>query len=490
MRPKAPNRAALIAVFLLAGSAIALSEPLTNEELLALRSAERIAELTTGAVQSQRVAERFDEALRLITPILDRPLPADRQVWISFGRWAVAFRDPAAGAVVLAGLRRDFPDFMSDETLGEIAANLNANTRTRQLARQAAEHLDAGDTPLAAMTQLASSMAWYHLADFAGTVPFTHDPATASATWTGLAAAFQRAGQADLAQTARTRAAQRLAEITEPASIARAHIDAAEGQIRFDATEEAAANLRAALVQIRSLPAGAEQDRLTFAAARLLARAGKTAEAAALAQSFSVELADLITLETVRLHVRQNDLSAAKQASSHIATARSRAAHQATIALISGLARSGSTIEAESLAEGLTDPLANAEAQAIILALAEDSTLDPGAWRRTLLNTTPSVERAHTTARILAVYADRIRSECELTRSMTLDAASLESLQLRTALTEDLYREAIALGDDGSNIHRRVPEHGSSDPQFRLVLLMQAADILKGNHPNRPLIGP
>lgn len=479
MKPQNTARTALAALLLLCGTAIASAEPLTNEELLALRSAERIAELNASAPNQPRRSERFDEAFQLMAPILDRPLPAERQVWISLGRWAVALNDPAAGAVVLAGLLRDIPDFMTNETLGEIAANLNARTRTRELAPEATARLDAGDTPLAAIRHISSTLAWYRLADIAGGMAFQNDPVAGSAAWGGLAAAFDNAGLSDLSQTATTRAEPRLSEIEAPDAIARALIDTAEGQIRFNAVSPAVRNLTVAMEMIQTLPAGPDRDRLTTDAARLMARAGKTEEASTVAGSLAPDLADEITLETVRFHAQRNELPAATQASARIQN--EQIADLASIAVVQALAKAGRTSEAESRAANITNPIANAEAQAMILAHADDATLDPSAWRRMLFNAQPSEQRAMATARIISVMGDRLTHHTEFLHTMRQDAETIDR-SMRVKLAERIFRENLALGTDASDIHTKVPEHGSSNTLFRLALLFKAADIMTTNH--------
>lgn len=478
MTPLNTTRAALTAFLLISATGLAFAGPLTNEELLALRSAERIAELNASPQNQPRRAERLDEAFQLMAPILDRPLPAERQVWISLGRWAVAFNDPAGGAVVLAGLRRDVPDFMTDETLGEIAANLNANSRTRQLAPQATARLDAGDTPLAVIRHIWSTLAWYHLADRAGGMAFQTDPVAGSAAWSGLAAAFDNAGLADLSQTAKTRAEQRLSEIEDPARIARALIDAAEGQIRFNAVSNAVRNLTAAIDKIQTLPAGPDRDRLTTDAARLMARAGKAEEASTVAASLAPDLADEVTLETARFQAQRNEIPAAVQASARIRS--HEITDLASIAMVHALAKAGQTAEAESRAANITDPIANAEAQAMILAHADDATIDPSAWRRTLLNARPSEQRAMAMSRIISVFADRLPPSADLQVAMIHDGETVDRTR-RVELTERIFRENLTLGDDASNIHGKIREYAPSDTLYRLALLFQAADIMKTN---------
>ncbi len=463
MKPLNPARAAVAAILLVSGAALALGDPLTNEELLALRSAERIAELTASRPASSPTrAERFEEAFQLMAPILERPLPADRHVWVSLGRWAVASNQSAAGAVVLAGLRRDIPTFMSDETLAEIAASLNANTRTRTLATQAADRLSAGDSPLAAIRRIESTLTWYYLADRATSMASQTEPIAGTATWGGLAAAFDRAGLPDLVQTARTRAEQRLREIEEPAEIARALIDTAEGQIRFDARGEAIASLSDAMTQIRTLTPGFDRDRLQADAARLMARAGLTDEAVEIAGALDPGLADEIFLEAVRSHARRTDPAAAERALERISDPH--AIDLATIAIIESLTISGRTEEAQARAGTLTDPVAIAEAQVMILAHADDSTLDPTAWRRLLLSADPSDRRALATSRIFSVLGERLTDRGDLRRAMTDDLYRGNDRSRSERITLQILREIMPRNDASaiSLPHPRACFHGGS----------------------------
>jgi hypothetical protein len=475
MKPLTAVLPALAALLFLSGTAFALNGPLTNEDLLALRSAERIAEQVAESHSSYPKQSRFEEALGLMRPILDRPLPAQRQVWVSLGRWAVASKAPTAGAVVLAGLRRDVQDFMSDEVLADIAASLNAETRTRELATLAAERLDAGDSPLEAIEHIKSRLAWYRL-DSNAAAAFQINPVAGAAGWGALAAAFEQADVSELAKTARTRADQRLSEIDEPAMLARALIDSAEGQIRFEARKQAHISLMAAMDQIQTLPTGPDRDRLTTDAARLMARADQIDAAAEIAELLDPSLSDEIKLEMVRSHARRNDFSRAEEIMNGITAPHIE--NLARIAIIQGLARSGQTQQAESRLDAVKDPVDNAEAQAMILAHAEDATLDPTVWRRVLLTAKPGERRSLAIARILSVYGHRITQPGEFRNAIYEDFLHQNDRSIAERITDQIFKESIATGSSAFNIQSIVPARGSGETLYRYSLIFEAADEL------------
>jgi hypothetical protein len=353
---------ALSALFLAATAALGQAEPLSNEDLLALRSAERIAELGTEiSPNNARRQARFMEAWDLMAPILERPLPADRRVWVSLGRWAAAADNPAAGAVVLAGLRQDVPDFMDDAVLATIAADLNADTATRELAARAAERFEAGDTPAEAIHHLGTALHWEGMLEQAVSI---EDPSTAAATLAALGSALDKAELSQSAEAARDAAGKRLAEIQGPADLARTLVATAEGQLYFDGVEEAVANLSAAAELTASLQDDAARSRLETDIARLRARAGRFDEAAQAAMNLEPPLASEVYYEIVRARVARQQLDEAELAISLIAHDDLR--NLAKTQLVKGLAKQDRVGEAEDLIATIRERTAQTEASAVL----------------------------------------------------------------------------------------------------------------------------
>ncbi|MCC5823338.1 MAG: hypothetical protein LAT64_02270 [Phycisphaerales bacterium] len=462
-----PIRTTLAVLFL--SVTLAPAEPLSNEDLLALRSAEYLAQSLTAPISSGPSQQKLGEAMDLMRPVLERPLPAPREVWVALGRWAVAAQDPAAGAVVLAGLRREAPDFMTDEILADIAAKLHANTRARQLVPQAQERLEGGDTPLVAIRHVGLSLSFLSMAD---TVKWAvrDDQATSAALWGGLAPAFDRAGLSNMAETARMNASALQRDIKDPAQLARVLIDTAEGQILFDARREAAGNLTAAMDNIRTLPDGSEKNELLTDTARFMARAWMTEEAAEIIESLEPDQAAKVRLEVARTLAQQGEYRAADQAIDRIT--KPYIADLARIGIIRELAKAGRIAEAEARAAALSDPIASAEAQAMILAHTEESTLDPAAWRPTLLHADPDAQLALTIVRVLGVYGERLENAHAFINLFT------STLSRERDLTSLIYQEQVALGIGVTHYMTRSGMLSTWGPFARYSMLIHASDTL------------
>lgn len=363
------TRAVLLALMLAAIPALA--EPLDNEQLLALRTAEHVAERALSGTAG--LHNQLNDVFQLMSPVLDRPLPASHHVWLALGRWAAAANDRAAGAVTLAGLRREIPDFMSDPELAAVAARLNANRRTRDLASDAAELLDAGATPAAAIQSLKVQLAWASLRTRATRIT---EPESAFVTWSALAAAYESAGVTDHASHARERAAEHRQALGQGEHAARALLDAAEIQIHFHDRSAAVDTLHEALNAARSLPNDAQSD-LLVDAGRLLARAGEFDQAARIAESLPRASAARVWLETARVHARAGDLEAAESSATAVTAPEWR--ELADVAIVEALARNERIADALVIAEDISDRSVRAEALALLSLFDEEHDLGQAA---------------------------------------------------------------------------------------------------------------
>ncbi len=472
MRHAQSIRAVLVALTLAA--APALAEPLDNEQLLALRTAEHVAETASPGPQAN-FRNPLNDVFGLIAPVLDRPLPATRPVWHALGKWAAASRNQAAGAVTLAGLRREIPDFMADEALADIAARLNANRRMRDLAPIAAERLEVGDTPLAAIRHLEAHLAWRQIESDATTIKA---PGPAYATWATLEAAFNLAGLAELRDVAKDRAEQRFTEIPDDGDRTRALIAAAEGRARFGDREGAVRLLDETVATAGSLSVGEGRVRLIADAGCAFARIGEFDRAAEIMNSLPQPIASEVALEIARTHAKAGNVPATETASGAIASPELHGLSR--VALAEALALAGRLDEAQSVAHQIQDVPVRAEAYAVLGFLALDPGFDSGASHR-LLEAAPETAVAAARLRI-AAHAARLVSDPADRARVVIDAQSAVHMVREDPNLQRQLRDtarAYAFAGLQEELHRFIGPSTQRGDSFHYFIIARTVDILK-----------
>lgn len=387
---------------------VSRGEPLDNESLLSLATAEVLIERAEGLTGKASQTDALNEAFLVMSPVLDRELPAQAEVWVALGRWALAARDDEAGAVAMAGLRRELPEFMSNQATAEVAAGLHAREGVRTLVPIAAARLEAGDTPLEAVSRTAAEGVWEQAHTVSKAIT---DPAQSAAAWTALATALENAGHDERAGVARQAAAERLGEITARSQRVTALTLTARARAELGDKAGAANDLDQARSVALGVPSVVERDGLLALVGRALAATGDIDGAAELIDEFG----DLGWEASVRSAIVERAAG-----DDNLATAEHWEASfdhewwsdKASLAIIEALIRAGRMDEAAERVAQIKNPLAHAEGSMMLFpAPASSSDLSEShialrGMDRALKNVPTSTDKAAGIARIVARSRD------------------------------------------------------------------------------------